>query len=112
MDKLHNIVFKGINSILTSNWIVVLHSVYDVLSTTWYFYHALYEFIILESSYSSMNLFPYDKWAKVQIYSLSLIFKLWSLPHYRSASFQQDMKDNLKNVAIPGNLHLLTSFFW
>ena len=44
----------------------------------------------------------YDKWGKVQLYSLSLIFKLWSLPHYRSKSFQQDMLDNLKNVAVPG----------
>lgn len=43
-----------------------------------------------------------DQWAKVQVYSLSLIFKLWSLKHYRSPSFQQDMIDNLKNVAIPG----------
>ena len=43
-----------------------------------------------------------DKWGKVQLYSLSLIFKLWSLPHYRSNSFQQDMLDNLKNVAVPG----------
>lgn len=61
--------------------------------------------------------------ARVQIYSLSLIFKLWydpffsrsssyvlndlyvttrSLPHYRNKSYQQDMIDNLRNVAIPG----------
>lgn len=44
----------------------------------------------------------HDQWGKVQLYSLSLIFKLWSLPHYRSNSFQQDMLDNLKNVAVPG----------
>lgn len=102
MSYLTKFVFQCINSILTSNWVIVAHSIYDGMSITWYFYQALYEYLILETSYTNMKLFPYDKWAKVQIFSLSLIFKLWSLPHYRSTSFQQDMKDNLKNVAIPG----------
>jgi hypothetical protein len=53
-------------------------------------------------SYSADSVFGDDVWAKAQVYSLSLIFKLWSKPHYRSPSFQQDMLDNLKNVAIPG----------
>ena len=36
------------------------------------------------------------------MYSLSLIFKLWDKPHYRSKSFQVDLLNNLSNVAIPG----------
>lgn len=40
--------------------------------------------------------------ARVQVYSLALIFRLWSLPHYRSGTFQNDMVKNLRNVAIPG----------
>jgi hypothetical protein len=44
-----------------------------------------------------------DVWANVQVFSLSLIFKMWSrAPHYRSRDFQEDMINNLKNVAIPG----------
>ena len=43
-----------------------------------------------------------DVHASVQIYSLALIFKLWSSPHYRSPTYKQDCIDNLKNVAVPG----------
>lgn len=46
-----------------------------------------------------------DVWANVQVFSLSLIFRMWSVaPHYRSRDFQEDMINNLKNVAIPGKL--------
>jgi hypothetical protein len=48
------------------------------------------------------EIFPEDQHARVQVYSLSLIFRMWSLPHYRSASFQEDLIANLSNVAIPG----------
>ena len=41
-----------------------------------------------------------------QLFSVGLIFKMWSKgKHYRSPSFQQDMIDNLRNVAIPGTGH-------
>jgi len=40
--------------------------------------------------------------ARVQLYSLALVFYLWDRDHYRSGTFQQDMVKNLRNVAIPG----------
>lgn len=43
-----------------------------------------------------------DTRARVQLYSLALIFKLWSKPHYRNPSFQVDLLRNLRNVAVPG----------
>ncbi|KAI9026910.1 hypothetical protein DFJ74DRAFT_704340 [Hyaloraphidium curvatum] len=43
-----------------------------------------------------------DKRARVQIFSLALIFRLWSKPHYRNPSFQVDLLRNLRNVAVPG----------
>jgi hypothetical protein len=43
-----------------------------------------------------------DTRARVQVYSLALIFELWDKPHYRNGSFQEDMIKNLRNVAIPG----------
>lgn len=52
--------------------------------------------------YDNMNLFGDDKWAKVQVYSLVLVFQMWEKDHYRSVSFQEDMVSNLRNVAIPG----------
>jgi hypothetical protein len=43
-----------------------------------------------------------ERHAKVQTYSLSLILYLWDKPHYRKGTYQQDLLDNLRNVAIPG----------
>jgi len=40
--------------------------------------------------------------AQTHLYSLALIFRLWSMPHYRNGTFQDDMVKNLRNVAIPG----------
>lgn len=54
------------------------------------------------TSYSNETSFGEDVWAKVNIFSLALIFKLWSKEHYRSPNFQTDMINNLQNVAIPG----------
>jgi hypothetical protein len=48
------------------------------------------------------SIYPEDRWARVTVYSQALIFQMWDKPHYRATSLQQDMKDNLRNVAIPG----------
>lgn len=65
------------------------------------YFQALVEYIILKKPYANIGTFDDDKWAKVQVFSLSLIFKMWNLPHYRSRTFQQDLLDNLSNVAVP-----------
>lgn len=62
----------------------------------------LLQTVFFNTPYSLCSLFPEDTHARVQLWSLSLIFKLWKEKHYRSKSFQQDMLDNLRNVAIPG----------
>ena len=80
----------------------VLSALVGVVVLTVKYWRGLYEYILVGKSYSADSVFGDDVWAKAQVYSLSLIFKLWSKPHYRSPSFQQDMLDNLKNVAIPG----------
>ena len=54
------------------------------------------------TSYSNETSFGDDIWAKVTVFSLALIFKLWSKEHYRSPNFQTDMINNLQNVAVPG----------
>ena len=80
----------------------ILSDLYDLTTVTFLYFYALYQYIFLKKSYSSCSAFTGDTWARVQIFSLSLIFKLWAKPHYRSPTFQQDMIDNLSNVAIPG----------
>jgi len=44
----------------------------------------------------------FKKRARIHIFSLALIFYLWDKPHYRKASYQEDKRDNLRNVAVPG----------
>jgi hypothetical protein len=88
----------------------IVESMGGILALTLKYWYALFEYIFMHKGYDAPTTFKDDTWAKVQVYSLSLIFKLWSKPHYRSPSFQQDMLDNLKNVAIPGT-GLALSYF-
>ena len=82
-----------------------------IMFVTLTYWKVLYGYVFLHHSYGQdMTVFKDDVWAKVQVYSLSLIFKLWSKSHYRSPSFKQDMLDNLKNVAIPGTGIALSTF--
>jgi len=47
---------------------------------------------------------------RVQIFSLALIQRMWSKPHYRHGSFGEDARLNLRNVAIPGTGVPLSAF--
>lgn len=40
--------------------------------------------------------------ARIHLFSLASNFYLWNKPHYRKPSYQQDLLDNLRNVAVPG----------
>ncbi len=85
------------------NFSLILPSIYESALTLFHFEYTLYRYIHLHERYrpiSSGGYFDDDLWAKVQIYSLSLIFKLWSKKHYRTSSYQQDLKDNLKYVYV------------
>lgn len=44
----------------------------------------------------------HDHVAKVHVFTLAKQLHLWDAPHYRAASFAEDLRLNLKNVAIPG----------
>lgn len=68
-----------------------------------HYWITLSQYIILDEDYSNKNHFyEDDKHAKVHLFSIALMIKLWNQKHYRSKSYQQDLLDNLKNVAIPG----------
>ena len=90
------------NALTAANWPLVFKHVLEGWSITFTYISTLYAFIFKNVSYNDSSAYSEDQWAKVQVFSLSLIFKLWSVKHYRSPSFQQDMIDNLRNVAIPG----------
>lgn len=110
------VAYKDISAALVgANWPEVLAHLIQAAATTFTYWCALYEFIYKGVSYNESTVYGSDTWAKVQVFSLSLIFKLWSLKHYRSPSFKQDMIDNLRNVAIPGTglpLSLFCHSYW
>eukprot|EP01096_Ripella_sp_DP13-Kostka_P013773 TRINITY_DN6039_c1_g1_i2.p1 TRINITY_DN6039_c1_g1~~TRINITY_DN6039_c1_g1_i2.p1 ORF type:complete len:421 (+),score=217.03 TRINITY_DN6039_c1_g1_i2:25-1263(+) len=53
--------------------------------------------------YADVPLFTNDTHARINCFSLALAVKLWNQPHYRSGTFVNDMKKNLRNVAVPGS---------
>lgn len=81
----------------------MLLEVFQIAGVLLQYWLCLSEFIFFpKKRYADCILFTHDTHARVQIFSLALIFRLWSEPHYRTTSFQQDMLNNLKNVAVPG----------
>merc|ERR1712228_197340 len=53
--------------------------------------------------------------ARLQTWQVRLVFQLWDAKHYRCESFAQDLRDNLRNLALPGKvlpLSLWVSFQW
>ena len=65
------------------------------------FYGALFDYIARGKSYPTAH-FAGNRQAQCQVYSLALVYRMWSLPHYRNGDFREDMLKNLRNVAIPG----------
>lgn len=97
-----NSMNRIVHEMKAANWGVIFSKLVVAVVVTFKFEYALFLYVIQKKQYSQVTIFDDDKWAKAQIYSIALIFRLWSKKHYRSPSFQQDMKDNLQNVAIPG----------
>jgi len=53
--------------------------------------------------------------ARLQTWQVRLVFQLWDAKHYRCESFAQDLRDNLRNLALPGTvlpLSMWLSFRW
>lgn len=73
----------------------------SAIADTFRFYRCILYFA-LGGNYTKCPYFVSRLQARVQCYSLALIFYLWSKPHYRNSTFKEDMIKNLRNVAIPG----------
>ncbi|CAM9432865.1 unnamed protein product, partial [Ascophyllum nodosum] len=69
---------------------------------TFAFYRCIFYFLC-GGKYKKCTYFTNRLQARVQCYSLALVFYLWSKPHYRNSTFKEDMRKNLRNVAIPGS---------
>ena len=80
------------------------------ISNTANYYQCLWYYWVQGGTYEKCPYFEKNVRAKVQIFSLALIMKLWDKPHYRNGDFQEDMIKNLRDVALPGT-RLPLSYF-
>eukprot|EP00039_Didymoeca_costata_P033410 m.42187 g.42187 ORF g.42187 m.42187 type:complete len:483 (+) comp9855_c0_seq2:1838-3286(+) len=84
----------------------------QVLSTTLEFWGALLYYWKGNSTYADCPYFENDLHARVHVRSLALVSELWSKPHYRNGTFAEDMRKNLRNVALPGTGIPLSLLCW
>lgn len=66
------------------------------------FYQTMWYYLVTGGSFAECPYFKEERNVRCQLYSLTLIMHLWSKPHYRNGTFQDDMIKNLRNVAVPG----------
>lgn len=78
-----------------------LAAVWHAVTATVQFLAAVWHFL-LGRSYDACPYFADSPQALAQVYSLCTVLWLWHRPHYRTGTYQDDMKTNLRNVAIPG----------
>ena len=73
----------------------------EAISALSAYYYALYLCLVRGAKYFSL---PRDMPAESRlfVYSLVLHIRLFSAPHYRSGTFGNDARKNLRNVALPG----------
>lgn len=71
-----------------------------ILRTLFEFYVGLFYYVVLRKPFQSCPALAGE--ADTYVFSLSLMFRMWSDPHYRNPSFQLDLVKNLRNVAVPG----------
>mmetsp|Transcript_3115 Transcript_3115/g.7489 ORF Transcript_3115/g.7489 Transcript_3115/m.7489 type:complete len:509 (+) Transcript_3115:291-1817(+) len=78
------------------------HTMTALLHTTLVWWRGLAHYWWHQGTYANFPIEAVPLQTKVYIRSIALAMTLWSLPHYRNGSFQEDMEKNLRNVAIPG----------
>eukprot|EP00518_Triparma_eleuthera_P020594 CAMPEP_0197569438 /NCGR_PEP_ID=MMETSP1320-20131121/39011_1 /TAXON_ID=91990 /ORGANISM="Bolidomonas sp., Strain RCC2347" /LENGTH=422 /DNA_ID=CAMNT_0043131799 /DNA_START=175 /DNA_END=1443 /DNA_ORIENTATION=+ len=71
---------------------------YSLPLTLYYYYTYLFSCLLSRSPPPHPTL---PTLSRHYIYQLTLPLKLWSSPHYRKGTYSQDMRDNLRNVAVP-----------
>merc|ERR1719440_536493 len=76
-------------------------SIASALQATLSFWAAVIYFAF-GGRYESSPFFKDSPQARAQVYSLVMVLWMWDRPHYRTGSYQDDMRTNLRNVAIPG----------
>eukprot|EP00401_Gymnodinium_catenatum_P027258 CAMPEP_0117495406 /NCGR_PEP_ID=MMETSP0784-20121206/20114_1 /TAXON_ID=39447 /ORGANISM="" /LENGTH=471 /DNA_ID=CAMNT_0005290323 /DNA_START=54 /DNA_END=1470 /DNA_ORIENTATION=+ len=97
----NGITCKEDGDLAVTSWFgMVLSMATDLLTLQRAYFH----FWVRGGSYAEYGTKPYggSLHAAVHVFSLALELKLWSRPHYRKPSYQADIIDNYRNVAVPG----------
>ena len=71
------------------------------LRALWCFYKGMHYCLWQKGNYAGLSVVSPSKQARLQIYWLALSIRIWDEPHYRSGTFQNDLRKNLRNVAVP-----------
>ena len=71
------------------------------LGALWCFYKGMHYCLWQKGNYAGLSVVSPSKQARLQIYWLALSIRIWDEPHYRSGTFQNDLRKNLRNVAVP-----------
>ncbi|WIA30006.1 hypothetical protein OEZ86_000103 [Tetradesmus obliquus] len=80
----------------------LLHLASELAYTTLVYYAAFLCYYVGQQPIGSCSILAGDTKAEVHLYSLAKQLLLWDTPHYRAATFADDLRANLKNVAVPG----------
>ncbi|WIA09938.1 hypothetical protein OEZ85_010151 [Tetradesmus obliquus] len=80
----------------------LLHLALELAYTTLVYYAAFLCYYVGQQPIGSCSILAGDTKAEVHLYSLAKQLLLWDTPHYRAATFADDLRANLKNVAMPG----------
>lgn len=66
------------------------------------YYGSLYHYLVRGGQYGTCPYFTDRLHPHVYVFSIALSLRMWNDKHYRAPSYQQDLLDNLRNVAVPG----------
>ncbi|GBF99570.1 hypothetical protein Rsub_12195 [Raphidocelis subcapitata] len=87
---------------LLSAPIAAIAAAWSIVSATAAYYAALAWVLATGCSIEAVPLLQRDAAALVHVYSLAKTLQLWDSPHYRAPTLSDDLRANLKNVAVPG----------
>eukprot|EP00775_Hariotina_reticulata_P012744 gene12744-12873_t len=79
----------------------MLEQAWSMLSSLTKYYLA-FAFFYCGGSLDKCTLFGGRRLPAVHMFTLAQTILLWDAPHYRAISFSNDLKDNVRNIAIPG----------
>jgi hypothetical protein len=65
-------------------------------------YYLAFAFFYWGGSLDKCRLFGGRRLPAVHMLTLAQTMLLWDAPHYRAISFSKDLRNNVRNIAIPG----------